>query len=214
METQFCRVGKIKPKTSIKNKNLNQQKTSTMKTFQTRTVGFASAVLMLFLSVTMHAQVKEWNPDLENEAQIALNSVLEKKPKLESFKNESYGYAVFPKITKAAIGIGGALGNGVVYRKGVAVGSAHLKQATYGIQFGGQQYVEIIFFENQEIFEKFTNGKLKFDAQASAVALKAGASFDVAYQNGVAVVTATKGGLMYEASIGGQHFKYRSKQSL
>ncbi|MEX0288094.1 MAG: YSC84-related protein [Flavobacteriaceae bacterium] len=182
-----------------------------MKTFYSKTVGFASSLFMLFFSFAINAQVNEWNPDLENEAQIALSAILEKKPKLESFKNEAYGYAVFPKITKAAIGIGGALGNGVVYREEVAVGSAHLKQATYGIQFGGQQYVEIIFFENEETFEKFTNGKLKFDAQASAVALKAGASFDVAYQNGVAVVTSTKGGLMYEASIGGQHFKYKSR---
>ncbi len=67
------------------------------------------------------------------------------------------------------------------------------------------------FFENQLSFEKFINGKLKFDAQASAVAIKEGASIDVAYQDGVAVFTATKGGLMYEASIGGQHFKYESK---
>lgn len=211
METQFCSAGNIRPKTNFKNKNLNQQKTNIMKTFYSKTVGFASSLFMLFFSFAINAQVNEWNPDLENEAQIALSAILEKKPKLESFKNEAYGYAVFPKITKAAIGIGGALGNGVVYREEVAVGSAHLKQATYGIQFGGQQYVEIIFFENEETFEKFTNGKLKFDAQASAVALKAGASFDVAYQNGVAVVTSTKGGLMYEASIGGQHFKYKSR---
>ncbi|KKL93957.1 hypothetical protein LCGC14_1869480, partial [marine sediment metagenome] len=60
----------------------------------------------------------------------------------------------------------------------------------------GQQYVEIIFFENEETFEKFINGKLEFDAQASAVVLKAGASIDAPYQDGVAVFTATKGGLM------------------
>ena len=80
------------------------------------------------------------------------------------------------------------------------------------MQLGGQQYSEVIFFENEKSFEKFTNGNLKFDAQASAVALKKGASIDAAYSNGVAVFTRTKGGLMYEASIGGQHFTFKSRK--
>ncbi len=168
-------------------------------------------VVTLLLAFTANAQLDGWNPKLENESKEALSTILEKMPKLESFKNEAFGYAVFPRITKAAIGVGGAAGNGIVYKDQIAVGKTHLKQATVGIQFGGQQYVEVIFFENEETFEKFTNGKLKFDAQASAVALKEGASIDAAYQDGVAVFTATKGGLMYEASIGGQHFKYEER---
>jgi lipid-binding SYLF domain-containing protein len=184
-----------------------------MKTVVLRTSNIASIVLALFASITLSAQVNGWNPKLESDAQEALHTILEKTPKLASFKKEAYGYAVFPRITKAAIGVGGAAGNGVVYKDHSIVGTAHLKQATVGIQLGGQQYVEVIFFENEDAFKKFTNGKLKFDAQASAVALKAGAAIDLAYQDGVAVFTATKGGLMYEASIGGQHFKYKSKGS-
>ncbi|NAS12175.1 lipid-binding SYLF domain-containing protein [Poritiphilus flavus] len=165
----------------------------------------------LFLSLTVIGQVDGWNPNLELNASEAMQIVLEKSPKLESFKDEAYGYAVFPKVTKAAIGVGGAAGNGIVYEEDEVVGRAHLKQVTAGIQFGGQQYIEVIFFENEETFEKFTNGKLKFDAQASAVALKSGVSIDAAYQDGVAVFTLTKGGVMYEASIGGQHFNYHPK---
>ncbi len=171
----------------------------------------ATVVLALVLSISLNAQVGNWNPELENESKEALSTILEKTPQLESFKNEAYGYTVFPKITKAAIAIGGAAGNGIVFKDDQIVGSSKLKQATVGIQFGGQQYIEVIFFENEDSFEKFINGKLKFDAQASAVALKEGASIDAAYQDGVAVFTMTKGGLMYEASIGGQHFKYQSK---
>lgn len=89
-----------------------------------------------------------------------------------------------------------------MYKDNSVVGKAHLKQATIGFQVGGQQYAEVIFFENQDSFERFTNGKLKFNAQASAVALKEGASIDAAYQDNVAVFTTTKGGLMYEASRG------------
>ncbi len=213
MQTQFCNVRNIRRSATI-TQNEEQQsikKTNSMKTVQLKTAKMATLVLALFLSITLSAQVEDWNPELESDSKEALKTILEKTPKLESFKNEAYGYVVFPRITKAAIAVGGAAGNGIVYKDDVAVGTTHLKQATFGIQLGGQQYVEIIFLENEEVFEKFTNGKLKFDAQASAVALKSGAAIDAAYQDGVAVFTATKGGLMYEASIGGQHFKYESK---
>ncbi len=215
MQTQFCSVGNIRPATRIRQNEVQQtlEKTNSMKTVQLRIAKMATAVMAIFLSITMNAQVNGWNPELESDSKEALNTILEKTPKLESFKSEAYGYAVFPKITKAAVGVGGAAGNGIVYKDDVAVGSTHLKQATFGIQLGGQQYVEVIFFESEEVFEKFTNGKLKFNAQASAVALKSGAAIDAAYQDGVAVFTATKGGLMYEASIGGQHFKYESKET-
>ncbi len=213
MQTQFCSVGNIKPATCITKSEVQQtlKKTNIMKIVQLKTSKMATVVLALVLSISLNAQVGNWNPELENESKEALSTILERTPKLESFKNEAYGYVVFPRITKAAIGIGGAAGNGIVFKDDQIVGSSKLKQATVGIQFGGQQYIEVIFFENEDSFEKFINGKLKFDAQASAVALKEGASIDAAYQDGVAVFTMTKGGLMYEASIGGQHFKYQSK---
>lgn len=72
--------------------------------------------------------------------------------------------------------------------------------------------MEAIFFENEEAYDKFTNEKIKFDGQASAVAITAGASADVAFREGIAVFTQTKGGLMYEASIGGQHFSFKPKE--
>ena len=124
------------------------------------------------------------------------------------FHKSAYGYAIFPKVTKAGLGVGGAAGRGIVYKGNIAVGSSKLKQASIGLQAGGQQYSEVIFFENKEAFDRFTSGKLKFDAQASAVAITEGASADMAYSSGVAVFTRIKGGLMYEASIGGQHFTF------
>ncbi len=181
-----------------------------MKTLKSKIV---LTVLSIVVSFAMNAQVGGWNPELVNDANEALQAMIEKTPKLESFYNESYGYAVFPKVTKAGIAFGGAFGNGIVYNDHRIVGTSKLRQASIGLQFGGQQYKELIFFENKESFEKFTNGKLKFDAQASAVALKQGVSIDAAYQEGVAVFTITKGGLMYEASIGGQHFEYEPNRS-
>ena len=137
-----------------------------------------------------------------------MSSMIQNAPKLQSFYDNAYGIAVFPEITKAGLAIGGAGGKGVVYKNKEVVGTSKLRQASFGLQAGGQQYSEVIFFENKESFYRFTNGNLKFGAQASAVAITEGASVDVAYQNGVAVFTQVKGGLMFEASIGGQHFKY------
>lgn len=169
---------------------------------------FLTALILCF---SLSAQVGGWNPELVQDSKKALNEMIVKTPKLKTFKSKAFGYVVFPKVTKAGIGIGAAAGRGTVFKNGIVIGSASLKQASIGLQLGGQQYSEVIFFENKKSFDHFTNNKLKFGAQASAVAIKEGASIDAAYIDGVAVFTKTKGGLMYEASIGGQHFKYKPK---
>jgi hypothetical protein len=65
----------------------------------------------------------------------------------------------------------------------------------------------VIFFKDKETFDRFTGSNYEFSAQASAVALKSGASADAEYRDGVVVFTMAIGGLMYEASVGGQKFK-------
>jgi hypothetical protein len=50
-------------------------------------------------------------------------------------------------------------------------------------------------------------GNYEFAAQTSAVALKSGASANAEYRDGMMVFTEAIGGLMYEASVGGQKFK-------
>lgn len=172
-----------------------------------------SLVFALFLApLNSSAQVGGWKADLIEDSEKALAQMIEKQPKLQSFKDKAYGYAVFPRVTKGAIGVGGAGGKGIVFKDHVPMGQSSLKQATIGFQLGGQQYMEVIFFEDEEAYKKFTNKKVKFDGQASAVAITAGASVDVAFKEGLAVFTQTRGGLMYEASIGGQHFSYKPKK--
>ena len=166
-------------------------------------------VLSLFFSLTITAQTGGWNPELKEKADEALSNMIKKTPKLKTFKNKAFAYAVYPKVTKAGIGIGGAAGRGIVYKNGNVIGTSKLKQASIGFQFGGQQYSEVIFFKDKDAFKKFASETLKFDAQASAVAITEGASADLSYSGGVAVFTQTKGGLMYEASVGGQHFTYK-----
>ena len=127
---------------------------------------------------------------------------------MKSLFESAYGYVVFPNIGKGAIGVGGASGNGIVYEKGTMIGKAGMKQVTIGFQFGGQAYREVIFFETKETLDRFKEDKLEFSAEASAVAATVGASANAKYTNGVMIFTQLKGGLMYEASVGGQKFDY------
>jgi lipid-binding SYLF domain-containing protein len=131
-----------------------------------------------------------------------------KDPGMAKIFSDAVGYVVFPTVGKGGIGLGGARGKGWVYEGGKLIGKSTLTQVSFGFQFGGQAYSEIVFFQTPQAMENFKLGHLKFDAQASAVALTARASADLAYRNGVAIVTMAKGGLMYEASVGGQKFSF------
>jgi len=127
---------------------------------------------------------------------------------MESLFNNAAGYVIFPNVGKGGLGVGAAAGNGVVYEGGTMIGMAKLSQLSIGFQAGGQAYREVIFFESQEELNRFKESRFEFSAQASAVAVTEGASTNVKYTEGVMVFTMQKGGLMYEASIGGQKFKF------
>jgi lipid-binding SYLF domain-containing protein len=144
----------------------------------------------------------------ESEVQAVIENFQEGDPGMQGWFREAYGYAVFPSVGKGGIGIGGARGKGLVYEQRKLVGKSTLTQVTIGFQLGGQAFSEVIFFKDKTAFDEFTRENFEFGAQVSAVALTAGVSADLAYNGGVAIVTATKGGLMYEASIGGQKFSY------
>ena len=115
---------------------------------------------------------------------------------------------IFPNVAKGGFGVGGAVGKGQVFQQGLLVGSTSLKQLSIGFQLGGQAFSEIIFFKSASDTERFMEGNFEFGAQASAVLIKQGVSVDSAYSDGTAVFTIAKGGLMYEASVGGQKFSF------
>lgn len=145
-----------------------------------------------------------------------------------TFFSKSYGYAVFPTIGKGGLVVGGAHGDGNVYAKGKLIGKTSMTQLSVGLQAGGQAYSEIIFFENKAALDQFTSGNFEFGAGFNAIAITASAgatagssgagasasgtkehaSTAASYYKGVAIFTIAKGGLMYEASVNGQKFKY------
>ena len=145
---------------------------------------------------------------------------------MDTYFEGCYGVAIFPTIGKGGLGIGGSYGTGWVFRQGDYTGEAKKSQVTIGFQAGGQAFSQIIFFENEAAYLNFTSGEFEFGAQASAVALTAGANASAStgggssagagsnqakqdYTGGMAIFTVAKGGLMYEASLGGQKFKFK-----
>ncbi len=149
-------------------------------------------------------------------------------PGAAEFFSQATGYAVFPTIGKGGIGVGGAYGTGKVYQRGTPIGLSEMVQITLGFQLGGQAYSQIIFFKDQRAVDEFTSGNFEFGAEASAVAITAGASGQAgttgasgsagieqhnnqakgSWYKGMAVFTIAKGGLMYQATIGGQKFSF------
>ena len=128
--------------------------------------------------------------------------------KSKNGKDEFIYLGLGEPIGKGGFGIGGAYGKGTLYENGILVGDAKMTQVSVGFQWGGQSYSELIVFENKKALELFKSSRLELAAQASAIAVTAGVSADVPYTNGVAVYTLPKAGLMYEATVGGQKFKY------
>ena len=168
-------------------------------------LGAVLAVALLGIARTSHA---ESDSALIADAKHTIAVFKKADPGLDKFFQHAAGYAVFPGIGKGGLGIGGAHGDGVLFVNGIPIGRTSLTQITVGAQAGAQEYAEIVFFESPAVLAQFKAGKANFSAEVSAVALKSGASASAKYKEGVAVFTATKGGLMAEASVGGQKFKF------
>lgn len=171
----------------------------------------AMAVMLMLFMVPLSMMAQDDKQDrLMEDSKNAKAAFIKTDKDMQSFFDKSYGYVIFPNVGKGAAGVGGAAGSGIVYEKGKAIGSARLIQVTVGMQLGGQAYREVIFFENKSEFDRFKEDKFEFAAQTSAVAAASGVSANAKYREGVLVFTEEKAGLMYEASVGGQKFNYKS----
>ena len=183
-----------------------------------------SATLALTLLLTTSVALA----DREVEDYSETINMFKENATVASFFGSAYGYAVFPTIGKGGLGIGAAHGDGQVYRGGAVTGFTSYTDVSIGFQAGGQAYSQVVFFENQAAYDNFTSGNFEFDAGASAVAITAsaeagtsttgtsagagaggpGAQVEAGYTSGMLVFTVAKGGLMYEASLGGQKYGY------
>jgi lipid-binding SYLF domain-containing protein len=180
---------------------------------------------LLFLAFTLVA-----TPALADPYQDTIK-VFRNAGRSGAYFGNAYGYAVFPTIGKGGLVVGAAHGNGHVYEGGKYIGNTSVTQLSVGLQAGGQAYSQIIFFEDARALKEFTSGNFEFGAEASAIAITAAAQAKAgtdgvssgasvgkndaktagSYKGGMVVFTVAKGGLMYEAAISGQKFKYKPR---
>ncbi len=172
---------------------------------------FTPICLILAISMitfTMFGQSESKKDKIIADSKTAKAEFIKADGQMQAIFTKSYGYVIFPNVGKGGLGVGGAAGNGVAYEHNKMVGMAKLSQITIGFQAGGQAYREVIFFESKKDMDRFKENRVEFSAQVSAVAAASGASANAKYVEGVMVFTMQKGGLMYEASVGGQKFKF------
>lgn len=173
-----------------------------------------SRLLLTCACVLLLAACSGWQPGkdqadtMTSQVNATISKFKTKDPSLNKFFNTAYGYAVYPSVGKGGFWIGGAYGDGEVYEQGKLIGVTSITQVTVGPQIGGQAYSEIIFFRDKDALTNFKAGSFTFNAQVSAVAATAGAAANADYSNGVAVFTMVEGGLMAEATVGGQKFSF------
>jgi len=173
------------------------------------------AIALIVLPVLLLASCQAM-PDRDERVEIVDNSkvelkhMIEKDPQLEVMLKESAGYAMFPEVGKGGLLFGGAFGRGAVYeRGGKFIGYATVSQASVGGVVGGQMYAQLLVFQDNERLESFKKGdRVRFGAQASAIAITDGAANASEYDDGVAVFIMPRGGLMADASLSGQEFKF------
>jgi lipid-binding SYLF domain-containing protein len=181
-----------------------------MKAVTIRSMCFSIFILMVGgCSVT--PQKAEDKAVLSAETQEAIAIMKAKDPSIQRFFEKSYGYAVLPKVFKAALLAGGAYGRGEVFEKGTMVGYCNMSQASLGFSLGGEFFREIIFFRDKEDLDDFRLEEYTFSAQVTGVALSAGVAAKADYKAGMAVFIMTDTGLMVDASLGGQKFNYEPK---
>ena len=183
-----------------------------------RKTGFTLLLAFCFCLVLSSARAG-WNPfrrkykrSGEENAQLFIKKLKKTDPGIKRIFDHAVGWAVFPSIGKAGIGIGGAGGNGKVYRKGELIGTTTMTQVSVGFQFGGQIYGEIIFFQDDNTLNKFKSGKFELGANVSAVVFDEGVAKTLGFKDGTIVVVMPKKGIMYEATVSGQKFTFKAKK--
>lgn len=179
-----------------------------MRILRVKSIGVIATLALMAFGFARMGDAATTDAQLVNEARQTLEQYRRADPGIDSFLQRSAGYAVFPGIGKGGLGIGAAHGTGILFEHGTPMGKVTMNQVSIGAQAGGQHFSEVVFYEVPKVLAEVKAGKAELSGDLSAVALTSRAAAKTQFKNGVAVFTASKGGLMFEASVGGQKFGY------
>ena len=177
----------------------------------------SACLLLISLGVSVLAYPSatraDWAADPGNEREVKAAQVIarmqEDVPRTKAYFADAYGMAVWPSIVRVGVGFGGAYGKGIVIEGDRSTGTVSYKQFTSGMQAGAKSFSMIIFFRDKAALDAFKEGKVQFMGQAGIDLATVGAHGTPGYNDGVAVVTMTRLGLMGEFTVSGVKFSYR-----
>ena len=170
------------------------------------------ALIVSWLTVSLPAHA-DWSADPgdkgELKAEQAIAAFRERVPRTAMYFEQAYGFAIFPSVTRAGFGFGGAYGKGIVIEGSATVGTTKYWQFTSGIQAGARNFGMIVFFKDKAALENYQASKTQFMGQAGIALGTVGVAGTPAYNDGVAVVILTRFGVMGEFTISGARFSYK-----
>jgi len=138
----------------------------------------ALLVLSLGASVAARAESKQ---EIDVSVSDALQRFTKADPGHPQLLNKAVGVLVFPRITKAGVGIGGEHGEGALLKGGITTQYYSLSSASLGLTLGAGQRSEILLFMTREALAKFeaSNGyNLGVDAEVAVMSKGAGSEYD------------------------------------
>ena len=175
--------------------------------------GLRSLGLLVAVLLPVHAVGAAWEADdgdkLQVKAAQAIARIRENLPRTEQYFEQAYGFAIFPSVTRIGVGFGGAYGKGILIEGVSAIGTTKFWQFTSGIQAGAKNFSMIVFFKDKAALDYFKTGELQFMGQAGLAFATVGVAGTPAYNDGVALATLTRLGLMGEFTISGARYTYK-----
>ena len=109
----------------------------------------AACAVLLPAGPAVAAEGKTPAAQLNSEANSALQQLYAKVPAAKTLGQKATAILVFPKVTKAGLGVGGQYGEGALLKGGKAVAYYSTAGASYGLQAGVQTYGYAMFFMNE-----------------------------------------------------------------
>jgi len=118
-----------------------------------RTASIGALAIAAF-AIGSHSVIAADKAEIDKNAQAALAALYEKVPAAKELGAKAVAILVFPKVTKAGLGIGGQHGDGALIKDGKSAAYYSTTGGSVGLQAGAQTYGYALFFMNDKAVQQ------------------------------------------------------------
>lgn len=171
-------------------------------------ISFVAFSFLIFSSGVSEAASKK---KIDKRVVEAIAEFKDKVSGAEELLNKAAGFLIFPKVTKAGIGIGGERGEGALIIGGNTVDYYRTTSASVGLQLGFQTRKQFMFFMTDDALDGFRNSsgwEVGVDGSVALIEIGAGGAIDTNTidQPVIGFILSNKG-LMYNLTLEGTKIK-------